>query len=498
MNRQYYSLFFVMGACLLLSLSFCPPFDLLLDDKEIFKYAGMAILRGEVPYRDFFDHKPPMIFFINAAGLIFGPWGLWMLNTTLALLSTLLFFNCCRQYRLPFPWLLPLLFNLMLRDNLISLGINMTREYTALFTILFFCVLLGKYRYRHFWLGLLSALIFFIQQDQALPLLPFLIYTVISRPDGVVDEPVRMRMRTLRLVLGFLYFTIPLLLYFAVHHSLDYFWADAFRFNFSVYTSPKKSLGDHFRTAKMVLDMGNYEVAFMTALVLGIASLFLRNKRKGLVLASLAALFLTMSPEFLGGRWLIHGVPAFYIYYFLPLSAAICIVLFTVFAFTEDGILAGRKAQFPYAILLCCSLVYTSLQHSTHLERRDADPALKSPELAWLRQKKPGDYQLYVFYNNPYICCYNELKILAPTKWIYQHFWGIYADWDPENGILQSIGQDLLRHRTLYVIMDAASIDEFANPTNRDWWLSFMEKHYQQVPVPGRAKPILWKLKDNP
>ncbi len=103
MNRQYYSLFFVMGVCLLLSLFYCPPFDLLLDDKEIFKYTGMAILRGNVPYRDFFDHKPPMIFFINAAGLVFGPWGLWMINTLLAMLSTLLFFDVCRQYRLPFP-----------------------------------------------------------------------------------------------------------------------------------------------------------------------------------------------------------------------------------------------------------------------------------------------------------------------------------------------------------------------------------------------------------
>jgi hypothetical protein len=491
MNRQYYSLFFVMGVCLLLSLFYCPPFDLLLDDKEIFKYAGMAILRGEVPYRDFFDHKPPMIYFINAAGLIFGPWGLWMINTLLALLSTLLFFNLCRQYRLPFPWLLPLLFNLLLRDNLISLGIDMTREYTAFFTVLFFCALLGKYRYRYFLAGFLSVLIFFTQQDQVLPLIPFLLYVVIN------DRPL-LWIRMAQLAAGALFFTVPLLLYFGVNHSLAYFWEDAFRFNFSVYTSPKKSLGDHFRTIKMVLDMGNYEIPFMIALILGITSLFFRNKKKGLVLASLAALFLTMSPEFMGGRLLIHEVPTLYIYYFLPLSAAICFVLFTVFAFTEDAILTGRKAQLPYAFLLCCSLVYTALQHGTHLQRRDEDPALASPELAWLRQKRPGDYQVYVFYNNPYICFYNELRILAPSKWIYQHFWGIYADWDTKNSMLQSIGQDLLRHRTPYVIMDAASIGQFANPANRDWWLSFMAAHYKPVLLPGRRYSLLWQLKEIP
>src|SRR5262249_15700582 len=56
-NKYYYGLFFLLGISLLLSLSFCPPFDLMLDDREVFKYAGMAILRGQVPYRDFFDHK---------------------------------------------------------------------------------------------------------------------------------------------------------------------------------------------------------------------------------------------------------------------------------------------------------------------------------------------------------------------------------------------------------------------------------------------------------
>jgi hypothetical protein len=488
MNRQYYyGLLFVLGASLLLSLAYCPPFDLLLDDKEIFKYAGMSILRGNVPYRDFFDHKPPMIFFINAAGLALGPWGLWMINTALALVTTFLFFNLCRTYRLAFPWLLPFLFNLLIRDNLISLGINMTREYTAFFTVIFFCILLGKYRYKYFWLGFFSALVFFTQQDQALPLVPFLLYATLNKGFwGHIS----------RLAAGILSFTIPLLIYFAIHRSLSHFWADAFQFNLSVYTTQEKSLWEHFRTIKSVLDDGNYEIPFMLALILGVCSLFLQNKRKSLVIASLVSLFLTLSPELMGGRLLIHGVSNFFIYYFLPLSAAICITLFTVFAFTEDKVLADGRSQLPYALLLCCSLLYTAFQHITHLQRRDADPVLNTPELAWLRHKRPGDYQLYVFYNNPYICFYNELKILAPSRWIYQHFWGIYANWDSDHGKLRTIGQDLLLHRTTYVIMDAATIDQFADPASRDWWLSFMAAHYEPVLLPGERHPLLWQLKD--
>ena len=116
MNKYSYGLYFSLLACLLLSLLYTPPFDLGMSDKEIFTYTGWAISKGLVPYRDFFDHKPPLIFFIYFAGLFFGgPWGLWMLNTLLALVTTGIFYQRCLRYKLAFPWLLPLLLNLMMR-----------------------------------------------------------------------------------------------------------------------------------------------------------------------------------------------------------------------------------------------------------------------------------------------------------------------------------------------------------------------------------------------
>ena len=489
MKRQYNRLF-VLGVSVLLSLAFCPPYEIMIDDKEIFRYGGMVILRGGVPYRDFFDHKPPLIFFINAVGILLGGhWGLWVFNTLLVLLATGLLFDLCRQYKLHYPWLLPLLFNLMIRDNLISSGINMTREYTAIFTMIFFCILLGKYRYRYFWLGLLSALILFTQQDQMLPLLPFLLYLLLSAgTDPLIT-------RLLRLGAGFMTVTLPLLLYFALHRALDYFWRDAFLFNFTVYTAQKKSLGDHFRSIKRSLDAGNYEIPVMTALILGTTCLFLQNKKKPLVLCALAALALTMSPEFMGGRLSYPGVPEDFVYYFLALSSSVCILLFTVFAFTEDDVLSDKKAQLPYALLLCCSLGYTAIQHATHLQRRYNDPVMRTAELNYLRRQKPGDYQLFVFFNNQYIYFYTDLKILSPSPWIYHHFWRNIPQWDPDHRVLASIGDDLLRHRTTYVIMDTSSIRSIYRDSTRDWWVSFMRAHYQPVALPGTRHSMLWQRK---
>jgi hypothetical protein len=492
MNRTYYSLLLVLGASLFLSLLFCPPFDLIMDDREFFRYTGMAILKGQVPYRDFFDHKPPLIYFINAAGLGLGMggWGLWLISTLFALAVTFLLFRLAKQYRLHYPWLLPLLFNLMIRDFLISERINFTREYSTFFAMLFFCVFMGKHRFRYFLLGLLTALCFFTQQDQVLLLTPFLIYVLVTKDTPSV--PVRLA----RLAGGFLSVTLVLVLYFAAHGSLGYFWADAYGFNFSVYLREYKSLGDHFRTVKRVLDNGNYELPFMIALVLGVTTLFLPHKKKGLLLAALAALFLSMSSEWLGGRLEGTGAPVDFVGYFLPLSATVCIVLFVVFAYTGERALTDSRSQLPYVLLLCCSLGYTALQHLSNLKRRADSPLANRPELLYLRQQRLSDYQLYVLFDGEYTYCYNDLNILSPSRWVYQHLWIWYGEFDPDHHILESIGQDLIRHHTTYVIMAPDHLARMANPVNRNWWTSFMQTHYQPVQVPGRQNSILWKWKD--
>lgn len=490
MNKYYYGLFFILGASLLLSLCFIPPFDLMLDDREIFKYAGMAIVRGEVPYRDFFDHKPPLIFFINAAGMLLGgAWGLWTINTLLSLLVSGLFYRRCHQCRLPFPWLLPLLFLLMIRDNLVSLGINMTREYSTFIFVLFFYVFMGKSRWRDWLLGSLTGLIFFIQQEQVLVLLPFLIYTLLTESAAIWS-------RIARLAGGFGIILLPLLGYFAAHHALGYFWEDAIRFNMVWYIPHPKSMGDHFRTLKKGLDAGNYELPFMIALVLGVTSFFLRHKRRGLLIAALAALFFSMAQEFMGARFVDRMLPTDFYYYNLPLAGSVCTLLFVVFAYGDEALLANRKMQLPYIFLLCGSLTYTSLQHGTHLIRRDQDVVITSPELRYLREHRPGDYGLYVFNYNDYIYAYNELKILAPSRWIYQQMWDWYPNWDPDQAILSSIAADLIKHKTTYILLDPTHLEFFANPANAAWWASFMQSRYEPLQIPGAARPILWKRKN--
>ena len=52
-------------------------------DSGVFHYIGWLITQGKIPYRDVWDHKPPVIFFINALGLLLAGgsrWGVWGLE----------------------------------------------------------------------------------------------------------------------------------------------------------------------------------------------------------------------------------------------------------------------------------------------------------------------------------------------------------------------------------------------------------------------------------
>jgi len=484
MNKNQQSLLFVIITCILLSLQFCPPYDLQLDDKDVFRYGGMVILKGLVPYRDLFDHKPPLIFFLNFAGLAMGSWGLWFLDLGLALLTSIVLFNLCRKHRLPFPWLLPLLFNLMIRDFLVTQGIGLTREYTCFFQVLFFCVMLGSHRYRYILMGGLAALTFFMQQDQVLFMAPLFVY-VVARA-GRASARGR---AVAQMAAGFGMVMLPIVVYFTVHHSLAEFWKDAFAFNFSVYTAKKQSPGSLFRGLKYQMDAGNFELPFMVATVLGVFSLVLRHRNKQLVIAAMAALALSLVQEYMNPQ----SGQTWFMYYMTSLSAGVCCLLWAVAAFADDPVLAHPKAQLAYGILLCASLLYTSLQHMTHLHRAEQDT---TPAYIYLRRHPPGDYQLYVFGSNDDIHAYTDLGVLAPSKWIYQQFWRWYPQWDTDNAILGSIGQDLLRHRTTYLLTDSAGISKILRPSSRDWWMNFTRTWYEPVLTPDSTGRMLWRLKN--
>ncbi len=67
------------------------------QDNGVFLYGGQQVLLGRIPYHDFWDHKGPLIYYLNALGLLLASgsrWGVWLME------YAFLFLTAAGLYRL--------------------------------------------------------------------------------------------------------------------------------------------------------------------------------------------------------------------------------------------------------------------------------------------------------------------------------------------------------------------------------------------------------------
>ncbi|NCP85744.1 MAG: hypothetical protein CO094_01705 [Anaerolineae bacterium CG_4_9_14_3_um_filter_57_17] len=116
-------------------------------DSGYYLYTGQQLLRGKIPYVDFWESKPPGIFYLNALGLLMGHgtrWGVWTLEFVFLALAAGLGFDVMRRrwgglpaWLATFTWLIGL--------NAVLDGGNLTEEYALpLAFIAFWAFLRGQ------------------------------------------------------------------------------------------------------------------------------------------------------------------------------------------------------------------------------------------------------------------------------------------------------------------------------------------------------------------
>ena len=199
-------------------------------DIALFQLFGRLVANGDVPYRDFFDHKTPLVNYINAVPALISDWfGLDYIVTSraasllLAIVGGLGLYFLCRAASLrpaaAFGAAVTF-FAFDLLDLFVALGL----EPKFLNLYIGILGLLVAYRSRWFFAGVLSALAFLTWQPGAVFLL------------GVFARAVMVEGRHSgrSLVLATAGFAAPLALlvaYFAIAGALNEFWSDAFLFN---------------------------------------------------------------------------------------------------------------------------------------------------------------------------------------------------------------------------------------------------------------------------
>ena len=100
-------------------------------DSGVFLYTGWRITNGELPYRDVWDHKPPMIFYINALGLSIANqsrWGVWAIECVFLITASILGYTLLNTLFHPSISILSM-FLFLSTVSLVISGGNLTSEY---------------------------------------------------------------------------------------------------------------------------------------------------------------------------------------------------------------------------------------------------------------------------------------------------------------------------------------------------------------------------------
>lgn len=244
------------------------------EDSGMFLYIGKGILEGDMPYLDRWDHKPPMIFWINALGIYLGSgslWALWLIEMAFICGSSIIGYaalSVCFGA-------VPALFGSVLW--VISLyaplgGGNYTEEYALLFQFTsIFLFVHAESRNRHTWqpfaIGACSAAAFLLKQ----PLVGIWIAMgLLFLFRGVKGISIIARMAA-----GAATLLAAVMAYFAANGALAAFWDAAFTANMAY--SNIASMEDRYRT--MVFGLRLLPSSILVLAAVGFALLCLLSGR---------------------------------------------------------------------------------------------------------------------------------------------------------------------------------------------------------------------------
>jgi hypothetical protein len=163
------------------------------SESSLYLYAGSQLLDGTMIYRDIFDYHGPLVFLINALGLLVGePLGVWLLEAHFLIITLIIIFLMLCRHTGPLTALPVSLVFLALVGGSLQGG-NQWEEYALLFQVLAligFVDSLTKNRFTLlsvYLIGLSGALTFCLEPALTVFWMPFLlvIFIMLLRKEGL-------------------------------------------------------------------------------------------------------------------------------------------------------------------------------------------------------------------------------------------------------------------------------------------------------------------------
>jgi hypothetical protein len=489
-NKDHKSLFPLFGIILItffLSIPLLPFWIDLGHDKQVYLYGGMSIYKGNFPYVNFFDHKPPLIYVFVSIIWPLKHWGVFILQGIIKVIAAREIFFAASRLNIKQPLLFSCIFLVLLLCPFILGAGLLTREFTACFIAISLTIVLGKGKYKYFFAGIFAGLIFHTQQEEVLIILPSLCYLIFldllhKRGGDLFNEILK---RSGFIFCGFALVTLPLLIWIISHNALTAYWQQTFLFNILVY-------GDNdtwqMKVDKIISVLFHTRYLFFIVPVIFCHLYFMYKNKERKLNAMLLATWITaiITKTFLGG---ITNSNMPY-HYLLSYSTLVTISIMIIIRNINIYYFPFRVPFLPGIILIFLLMWKNSFSRIYNLGQNNKDFSLLLKKFENIRNH---DGQLYVMGNASFLALNNELNILAPTKWIYQnHLNNQRIVFDPKNHVLYDILTGLEKNKTLYVIdfyrKKSADQLEF-----RKKWIAYIEKNYNEEE--NKENYIIYKRK---
>jgi hypothetical protein len=449
-------------------------------DMEVFRHVGMNIYKGYVPYKDVFDHKPPLVYFLAAAVYPLGIWGNWFLGVFCAALAAYCLWLLSVFYKFKYTWVLPLVLLGLLFWQKEFIGRYFDTRY---FTTIFLCMLLYMVLVKtNKWFvvkGMLVAFIFLTQLNEILIALLFIALNVRLLYHESLQEVFKLIVLTL---VGFVIIIALLFMYFAYHNALPDLYFSVIKFNTTYFV---KSVPFAIYIAGMQqLFAKSFIPKFFALLTLVFAgSFFLKNHKFTIDKIRWVTILVVIASVFN------IGLTGYYWLYYTYHLIIPCILMLLC-------IINRIETLSKYVTLSVFGIIILSV-----IARRamitDAFETFKKYGLAMAYNERYKNFEqevevlankpngLLVLNDVPALSLANNNGIRVNTKWILSYFWdesiNKHIQFDTSGNIFNNeLLLPLRVHKPTYIIYIKGTelSDDRLRPDVRKQWQQFLDSNY--------------------
>ncbi len=489
-------------------------------DQGVYLYIGQQILDGKIPYRDVWDHKGPLVYYINALGLwtTDSVWGVWLLEVLFLFLAAVSSLLALRAAFDPLTAFSSTILWLAVFPRVLDHG-NSVEEYSLLFqfaAVYFFLHMLrtektSKSYWNEWMIGVTAALAFSLRPSN------IGIHLAIGLALAAMLFSPKERNSTLKRIAaaasgsGMVFAVIAI--YYAAHNSLDDLLDQVFFFNYLYSSSEKFSWS--------AVTKGYTSLAFLTPLGLaglpGLAGYFLAYRKQDdkerdvkirFALFMLAVIPIQTYLSLMSGRKYLH-----YYIAWLPVLALLVGFLISWVQGLAGRIFTDHRHKLVLNILFAGGLVLafgagpivnriprlTNLANAIRLEGAFPPPDYSKVEKGEyveyiLTHTRPGDYVL--IWGSASV--YNFLtERESPSRFVYTYAFGVPSYVSQE--MVDEMLRDIAEKKPM--ILDATSEGGTINRIDSNLWkglpatwrlVRFIEENYHQVDRIGPDRFRVW------